>query len=207
MKTCLQCKKIKEDIGRKGLCSACQAEQRKEYLIQYRKEYKKTDKKKASQAAYRNNNKDKRKKWESEHKERKNELQRKSYKKNKHQIASRRKNKKESNPVHRTMMTLRRTIALSLSRNNYNKTSRTCQLLGCSFPELMEHLGPKPEGKVHLDHIVPCSQAQTQEEAVRLQHYTNLRWLSAFENLQKADNRTSEGEELCRRLLGRDWIE
>jgi hypothetical protein len=70
----------------------------------------------------------------------------------------------------------------------------------------MIHLGPKPIGKVHLDHICPCAQAKNQEELIKLQHYSNFRWLSAEENLSKSDNWTLEAEQKCRELLDRDWI-
>jgi len=66
-------------------------------------------------------------------------------------------------------------------------------------------LGPKPEGDYHLDHICPCAQAQNEEELIKLQHYSNFRWLPAKENLIKSSNRVPEAEEMCKTLLGRDW--
>lgn len=89
----------------------------------------------------------------------------------------------------------------------YSKTSKTATLLGCSYEELFLHLGPRPSPDHHLDHICPCSQATTEDELLKLQHYTNLQWLPAEENLSKSDSKTPEGEEMCRILLGREWIE
>jgi hypothetical protein len=71
----------------------------------------------------------------------------------------------------------------------------------------MTHLGPKPEGDYHLDHICCCAQARNEEELIKLQNYTNLRWMSAKENLSKGDNWTEEGAALCLKLLGREWKE
>ena len=89
---------------------------------------------------------------------------------------------------------------------NHRKNTKTATLLGCTFEELLAHLGPRPEGS-HLDHTCPCAQAQNEEELLKLQHFSNLRWLSAEENLAKLDKRTPEGEEMCRKLLGREWID
>ena len=88
----------------------------------------------------------------------------------------------------------------------HKKGTKTETLLGCSFESLLSHIGPRPED-AHLDHICPCAQARTEEELIKLQHYTNLRWLSAEENLAKSDKKTPEAEEMCRKLLDREWID
>lgn len=96
-------------------------------------------------------------------------------------------------------------IKNTIKGNFYSKTSKTANMLGCSYEELMTHLGPKPDGDYHLDHICPCAQAQNEEELIKLQHYLNLRWLNAEENLSKSDSKTPKGEEMCLKLLGREW--
>lgn len=80
-------------------------------------------------------------------------------------------------------------------------------MLGCSYEELINYLGPKPEGKMSLDHICPCAQAQNEEELIKLQHYTNLKWMALSENCSKNDTWTPDAEEMCRKLLRREWIE
>lgn len=94
-----------------------------------------------------------------------------------------------------------------LKNRGYTKTSKTFDILGCTYEELLIHLGPKPDGEIHLDHICPCSQAQNEEELIKLQHYSNLRWLPASTNLTKSDNHTCEAEQKCKELLGRGWLE
>jgi hypothetical protein len=91
-------------------------------------------------------------------------------------------------------------------RNSYSKKSHTHELLQCSYEELQKHLGNKPDGEIHLDHICPCAQAQNEEELIKLQHWSNFRWLEASENESKSDNWTEEGEQKCRELLSREWI-
>ena len=40
-------------------------------------------------------------------------------------------------------------------------------------------------GKWHLDHIYPVSLANTEEEIIKLNHYTNFQPLWAEENIRK----------------------
>lgn len=102
---------------------------------------------------------------------------------------------------------MRSLIFNTLKQAGYTKKSKTQQLLGCSYEEFLKYLGPKPEGNYHKDHICPCAQAQNEEEFIKLQHYTNFRWLTSTDNLKKSNNKTLEAEEMCRKLLGREWID
>ena len=42
-------------------------------------------------------------------------------------------------------------------------------------------------GKWHIDHIIPLSTAITEEDVIRLCHYTNLQPLWAEDNLKKSN--------------------
>lgn len=99
---------------------------------------------------------------------------------------------------------IRTLINNSVRKRGYTKASSISSILGCSYEELLEYLGPKPTADAHIDHICPCSEAKTEEELLRLQHYTNLMWLPAEENLKKGKAITERGRELCNELLGRD---
>lgn len=59
-------------------------------------------------------------------------------------------------------------------------------IIGCSKEYLLEYLGKKPIN-AHLDHIIPLHWAKTKEELLALNHYTNLQWLSKYDNLSKKD--------------------
>ena len=48
--------------------------------------------------------------------------------------------------------------------------------------------------KVHIDHIIPICTAKSEEDVIRLCHYTNLRLLNAFDNLSKSDKIDWEGD-------------
>lgn len=84
------------------------------------------------------------------------------------------------------------------NRCKVGKTKRAEEILGCSIEFFIEHLKSQfkegmtieNHGEWHIDHIVPLSTAQTEEDVIRLNHYTNLQPLWAEENLKKR-NRTS----------------
>jgi len=127
-------------------------------------------------------------------------------KKNRTRINKWFRDKEKIDPLFRIARRIRGRLRSAIRAGGFAKRSRTAALLGCTYAELLAHLGPAPES-AHLDHICPCAQARSVEELEKLQHFSNLRWLPATENLSKSDARTSEGEYLCLLLLGREWID
>jgi hypothetical protein len=77
--------------------------------------------------------------------------------------------------------------------NKYNKTTKTENILGCTIDEFRNYISLQfktgmcfeNHGEWHLDHIVPIASAQTQEEVIKLNHYTNFQPLWAEDNLRK----------------------
>lgn len=122
------------------------------------------------------------------------------------EILKKRAVKIKNDPLLSLCRRIRKLVWININKQGYTKRSRTFELLGCSKEELLIHLGPKPEGAIHLDHICPCSQSIDEVELIKLQHYSNLRWLAASENLSKNDSATPEAIEMCKKLLNRDWI-
>jgi hypothetical protein len=116
------------------------------------------------------------------------------------------KKRKETDNLFKLKKQIRVCITSALKGKGFLKKSKTNYILGCSHEEFIVHLGSKPDGDCHLDHICPNSQAQNEEELLKLQHYTNLRWLKAEDNLLKSDKKTLESEKMCRILLNREWI-
>lgn len=86
---------------------------------------------------------------------------------------------------------------MSFRRKDKYKNKRTEEILGCTFEELYKYLldsykkiyGTEWNGtdKVHIDHIIPLSTVNTEEEIIKLCHYTNLQLLKASDNLSKND--------------------
>jgi hypothetical protein len=81
-------------------------------------------------------------------------------------------------------------------RRGYKKTAQTHEILGCSFEELENHLHstweknygtPYAGQSCHIDHIIPISSAQSEQDVLKLNHYTNLQLLTPEDNLTKGD--------------------
>jgi hypothetical protein len=228
-KKCARCGEIKDfkEFGKNNSCKdrfmrccrSCVKLHRaanRERIREYNKKYNSKNKEKHREHC---------RKYYRNHKERCREYSRKSYKKrlgyprkNYEKNAERRarkykkdyiylKQRRERDPIFAARLRLRVSVAGVFARTGARKTSKTFALLGCSAQELLDRWGISviEEGQ-HLDHICPISQAQTVEEAEKLCHYTNLQLLSAKENTLKQDAWTERGEELCRQLLGREWI-
>lgn len=88
---------------------------------------------------------------------------------------------------------LRARLHKGLARVDLKKARGTAEALGCSFSELRGHIerqflkGMTWENRSewHIDHIVPLATAKTEEDVIRLNHFTNLRPIWAKDNLSK----------------------
>jgi hypothetical protein len=106
-------------------------------------------------------------------------------------------------------VTIRTLICQSISKMGYRKTSKTEQVLGCDFNTFKSYMENKftkgmswdNHGEWHIDHKIPLASAKTEEEAIKLNHYSNLQPLWATSkiaekygevgyigNLEKRDN-------------------
>jgi hypothetical protein len=84
-----------------------------------------------------------------------------------------------------------------LKSKNIKKNNKTFDIVGCNPEILKEYLEKQfvdgmswdNYGKYgwHIDHIVPLSSANSEEELFKLCHYTNLQPLWAFDNLSKGN--------------------
>jgi hypothetical protein len=86
-------------------------------------------------------------------------------------------------------------IRNSLKLYNHKKESKTEHILGISVVEFKDYLNNNPynfryqDKDIDLDHIIPISTARTQEEAIKLNHYTNFQLLPKDYNRNiKMDN-------------------
>jgi hypothetical protein len=83
--------------------------------------------------------------------------------------------------------------AFKRGTNQFKKTARTEEILGCTIEEFIKYIESKftegmtidNHGEWHLDHINPLALATTEEEVVCLNHYTNFQPLWAIDNLIK----------------------
>jgi hypothetical protein len=114
-------------------------------------------------------------------------------------------------PLYRTKESVRRRISRAFVQKGFTKRSKTFEIVGCSFEELKLHIEKQfVEGmswdnrsKWHIDHMVPLSVAMSEDELVKLGHYSNLRPLSVKDNFEKSDSMLEEFIPLRIALLGR----
>jgi hypothetical protein len=86
-------------------------------------------------------------------------------------------------------------ISTSFARKGYCKNTTTYNLLGCDWNTLKSHMENQfTKGmswdvfnKIHIDHIIPLFTAKTEEDVIKLCHYTNLQPLWAIDNLRKSN--------------------
>jgi len=109
------------------------------------------------------------------------------------------KERKENDPAFKFSENIRALISLSFKRGalSYKKLIRTEEILGCSREEFINYILSKcPEGiglsdfskyGYHIDHIIPISLAKTEEDIVRLNHYTNFQPLFWRDNIRKSN--------------------
>jgi len=95
-----------------------------------------------------------------------------------------------NDPIFKLKKTIRSRIKEVFDSKQYTKKSKTHEILGCSYDELMVYLESKFEpwmtwenkglynGELNygwdIDHIIPLSSAKTEEDIIKLNHYTNL---------------------------------
>jgi hypothetical protein len=100
----------------------------------------------------------------------------------------------KTDPIFKLSNNMRRRISIFLSLNGITKKNKTFDIVGCSPEFLKEYLEQKfTEGMswelmgqhIHIDHIIPLSSANSEEEIYKLCHYTNLQPLWAEDNLKK----------------------
>lgn len=183
-----------------GICKDCfekgraerkrlSEEHRKELRAQWYQEHKAEISEKQRQRRSGSTEKDKA--WKAAHKE---------------QINNHIRERKKADPVYKLKCQARTTIYQSFARTGNVKRERCENITGISIVGLVEHLTRTYEttyGKawdgvdpVHIDHIIPLATAKSEDDVIRLCHYTNLQLLKAKDNLMKgskyAESKTVE---------------
>ncbi len=107
------------------------------------------------------------------------------------------KQRRQNEPLYKLKVQLRHLIYHSLERKGFTKKSHTYEIIGTDYDTFYKHLlktyknnyGYEWDGKenVHIDHVIPLATAKTNEDVIRLCHYTNLQLLKPDDNLDKSD--------------------
>jgi len=147
------------------------------YQAQYRKDNK--EKIRKSQKIYRDNNLEKAKQYYKDNREILNTKRRIYIKK-----------KFKESPLAKLSHNISTLIRLSITGKGFTKKSKTVDILGCSNKEFKIYLESNFESWMNwdnrglyngelnygwdIDHIIPLDVAVTEEDVIRLNHYTNL---------------------------------
>jgi hypothetical protein len=147
---------------------------------------------------YKNKNKSKFREYSKKYRDNNKELvyQRKikSYDKKKEYYRNKRnlykKERIKSDKIYCLYINISSLIRNSFKRNGFSKETRTYEILGCSFEKFKIYLESKFEpwmtwenkglynGEFNygwdIDHIIPISTPESEEDVIKLNHYTNL---------------------------------
>jgi hypothetical protein len=112
----------------------------------------------------------------------------------KYDVLRKRKKEKET-PLENFKQRMRSNLRGAFKRRGYKKNTKSHKLLGEEWTvvkdyfELLFQEGMTWDnmGKWHIDHIIPLSGTETEEDVIRLCHYTNLQPLWAEDNWEKSD--------------------
>jgi hypothetical protein len=163
--------------------------QNKSYYDQYDREWRDVNKEKVKEYQKKSNNKEKRKEYQREYKKKNSKIRRKN------------------DIVFRLSGNIRNYLRMIITRN-YKKSRSSTDIIGCSYADLKSYIESKFEswmnwdnyGKYNgqlnygwdIDHIVPLSSATTEEELVKLNHFSNLQPLCSYTNRYIKRNQLDE---------------
>ena len=183
-------KKYKD--GRNVICKKCniskvkkyrETEKYKSYISEYYKIEKISKRQKEYMSQYNKENKEnlkvQKEEWRKRNKE-KIKLQKRKWN----------KLQKENNILYNLSQLISASYRKAFKRSGFSKKSKTIEILGCPFEEFKLHLESKFESWMNwknrglyngdfdygwdIDHIIPLSSANTEEDVIKLNHYTNL---------------------------------
>lgn len=104
------------------------------------------------------------------------------------------KRRMKNDPFFAFKQNVRSCIGVAYRRCGFKKNSKTSDILCCSFDEFYIHMilsALRNYGiwleceKYEIDHIIPMATAKTEEDVIRLNHYTNLQLLYPSHNRKK----------------------
>lgn len=172
-------------------CKSC----RRDYYNEYNK--KNIEKKRKSYKEYYKLNRDK-ELLRSKNKHEKYSEQEKEYRKNnRDRISKREKERYHKDLIFKLKTNVRNRLKLFLKTKKIYKNNTTFEIVGGTPEIIKEHIEKQfRDGMTwdnygfsgwHIDHIIPLSSANTEEEVYKLCHYTNLQPLWANENYKKSN--------------------
>lgn len=138
--------------------------------------------------------------WRANNQEKQKANDKKWYEANKEHMNKRdieyKKQRKMTDPVFKLKQQIRVNVNNAIRRIRFCKSKPTEEIVGCGIDFLIKYLEKTaidnyrfydPNCQYHIDHIKPLATANTIEEVLALNHYTNLQLLTPKDNLDKSD--------------------
>ena len=110
-------------------------------------------------------------------------------------VGKRKKYMSLKSPLYKLKCNLGSRTSNAFRNKGYPKKGKTREMLGVDWEVCKAHIERQfakgmnwdNHGDWHIDHIIPLASAKTEEELIKLCHYSNLQPLWAEENLSKND--------------------
>jgi hypothetical protein len=167
-----------------NLCKICRSKTRTDKYNTLTEEQKNAVKKRAT-------------KWNKKNVTKRRKIVAKSRRNNRQYYCDYNKNRNQTDILFRLQGQIRSLMCTRIK----NKSMKTSDIIGCDWNTFKNHIESKfTEGMTwdnygyygwHYDHIIPISSAESEEDVIRLNHYTNFQPLWWDDNLQKS-NKISE---------------
>lgn len=130
------------------------------------------------------------------HKERRIQKMKQYAEENKEKVAEYKrkyKAKKRFDPIYVLSQQVSCLVRISLINKGFPKRGKTIDIIGCDWNTFASHIERQfldcmtweNRSEWHIDHIIPLASAKSEEDVIRLNHFTNLRPLWAKDNLSK----------------------
>lgn len=180
----------------------------KEEKLKYAKNYRlnNKDKIKESRHNYYEKNKNKvlasNKAYQEKNIDHLKEYRKKYGKTNRERINNYQRNKMRTDSIYKLKHQVRNLLYDSFRRKGKIKSDKTENILGCNLDYFISYLLNSFEQRygykynydetVHIDHIIPLSKAESENEIIKLCNYKNLQLLKANDNLCKSDKNNDD---------------
>ena len=108
--------------------------------------------------------------------------------------------KRKEEPLFALAGRVRGNLLAAMRRNGFKKTSKTAEVLGCSWEDFKIYMESLFEPGMtweqskdwSIDHVIPVASAATPEEVVSLGHYSNLMPVWNIVNFAKKDKNAAD---------------
>jgi cytochrome c553 len=191
---------IKRIKSHAACCKKCHCKKTNQYKLANKEKINESNK--TYRETHREEKRLKDKIWIAKNKDKKKASDKAYRERTKHIRRIKTKERKEKDPLFKFKLNVSKLIVKTFKQNNCKKQNKTTEILGCTMIEFKSYIEKQFQPWMNwnnygmydpnfkrwqLDHITPISSAKTEEEVLKLNHYTNFQPLDAMENMLKSN--------------------